>query len=242
MLGHGEHAAQVDARQPRRRFRRGRLADSMLGWPRPAKRGLMIAADLLVVPAALWAAFALKFDSWSVGFERNIYFYVGVAASSTLIFAASGLYRAVVRYIGLRVLISILAGVTSAAVVLWAIGETPFVNKIPASVVAIFWLLALVWVGATRVIARWALTPQRYEIDDYGDAAWSGGSLPAASVIVYFSLTAAGKPTPETNCMIFAWLDDAATGARREPAAFRCDALSDVERWKRQRALKSRWS
>ncbi|WP_178133803.1 hypothetical protein [Vineibacter terrae] len=90
--------------------------------------------------------------------------------------------------------------------------------------------------------ASWALAAQRYEIDDYGDAAWSGGSLPAASVIVYFSLTAAGKPAPETNCMIFAWLDDAAAGARREPAAFRCDALSDVERWKRQRALKSRWS
>jgi FlaA1/EpsC-like NDP-sugar epimerase len=79
----------------------------------------MVAADLFVVPAALWAAFALKFDSWSIGFERSLYFYVGVAASSTLIFAASGLYRAVVRYISMRVLMSILAGVTSSAVVLW---------------------------------------------------------------------------------------------------------------------------
>jgi hypothetical protein len=90
--------------------------------------------------------------------------------------------------------------------------------------------------------ASWALATQRFEIDDYGDATWSGGSLPAASVIVYFSLTAAGKPAPETNCMIFAWLDDAAAGARRETTAFRCDALSDVERWKRQRSLKSKWS
>src|SRR5262245_9265642 len=161
MDGHDVEAAAAESRENRRRFRRGRLADSMLGWPRPAKRVLMVAADLFVVPAALWTAFALKFDSWSIGFERSLYFYVGVAASSTLIFAASGLYRAVVRYISMRVLMSILAGVTSSAIVLWAIGETPLVNRIPASVVAIFWLLALVWVGATRLIARWALTPHR---------------------------------------------------------------------------------
>jgi hypothetical protein len=35
-------------------------------------------------------------------------FYVGVAATGTLIFAGSGLYRAVVRFIGGRVLFSIL--------------------------------------------------------------------------------------------------------------------------------------
>jgi len=97
------------------------------------------------------------------------------------------------------------------------------------------------WHGQLRA-ANWALAAQRFEIDDYGDAAGSGGTLPAVSVIVYFTLTAAGNPKPETNCMIFAWLDDSAARARREPAAFRCDALADVERWKRQRSLRSKWS
>jgi len=151
----------AERRENPRQYRRARLADSMLGWPRPAKRFLMVAADLFVVPAALWTAFALKFDSWSNGFDRSLYFYVGVAASSTLIFAASGLYRAVVRYIGMRALMSVIAGVTGSAVVLWAIGATPVVPNVPFSVAVIFWLLALVWVGATRLIARWALTPHR---------------------------------------------------------------------------------
>jgi FlaA1/EpsC-like NDP-sugar epimerase len=161
MNGHENDEFPGEMRSSPRAFRRDRLADSMLGWPRPAKRVLMVTADLIVVPAALWAAFALKFDSLAVGFERSPYFYVAVAASSLLIFAASGLYRAVVRYIGMRVLTSILAGVTSSAIVLWAIGATPAVPTVPVSVVAIFWLLALVWVGATRIIARWALTPHR---------------------------------------------------------------------------------
>jgi FlaA1/EpsC-like NDP-sugar epimerase len=161
MNRHDLDGPQSELRETAVSFPRNKLVGRMLGWPRPAKRLLMVSADLIVVPAALWAAFALKFDSLSVGFERNLTFYIAVAASSTLIFAASGLYRAVVRYIGMRVLMSIIAGVTCSAVVLWAIGATPLVPGIPASVVAIFWLIALVWVAATRLIARWVLTPLR---------------------------------------------------------------------------------
>jgi len=138
---------------------RNRLVAFLLGWPRPAKRLLMLAADLVVVPAALWFAFALKFDSLTEGFERNPYLYLGVAAASTLIFAASGLYRAVVRYLGMRVLLSVLAGVTASAVVLWFLGQTIAQRPIPLSVTGIYWLIALVWVAGTRLIARWLLTP-----------------------------------------------------------------------------------
>jgi FlaA1/EpsC-like NDP-sugar epimerase len=119
----------------------------------------MLAADLFVVPAALWFAFALKFDSLTEGFDRNPYLYVGVAATSTLIFAASGLYRAVVRYLGMRVLLSVLAGVTASVVVLWFLGQTIAQRPIPLSVTGIYWLIALVWVAGTRLLARWLLTP-----------------------------------------------------------------------------------
>ena len=136
-----------------------RLVTAMLAWPRQAKRLLMMAADLIVVPAALWAAFALKFDSLTEGLDRNALFYVGVAAASTLIFAASGLYRAVVRFIGIRVLVSVIAGASGSAVVLWILSQTIAMRPVPLSVVAIYWLLALVWVAATRLIARWLLTP-----------------------------------------------------------------------------------
>ena len=139
---------------------RNRLVSRMLGWPRPTKRFLMVLADLVVVPAALWMAFTLKFDSLAAGFNRNLLFYVGVAAASTLIFAFSGLYRAVVRFIGIRVLLSIVAGVTGSAIVLTVLSSSlPFVQSIPPSVAAIFWLLAFFWVTATRLFARWLLTP-----------------------------------------------------------------------------------
>lgn len=138
---------------------RNRLVKAVLGWPRPAKRLLMVTADLIGVPVALWVAFALKFDSLSEGFERNPFFYIGVAAASTLIFAGIGLYRAVVRYIGGQVLVSIATGVFGSALVLWLLGETIALRPVPFSVVVIFALLALVWIAGTRLVARWLLTP-----------------------------------------------------------------------------------
>jgi FlaA1/EpsC-like NDP-sugar epimerase len=153
-------------RKARSRFAapRNHFVSLILGWPRQTKRLLMVAADLIVVPAALWAAFALKFDSLSEGFEQNLLFYVGVAATGTLIFATSGLYRAVVRFIGMRMLVAILAGATASAVVLWLLSVAlPFIKPIPISVAVIYWLIALVWVAGTRLIARWLLTPPNGE-------------------------------------------------------------------------------
>jgi FlaA1/EpsC-like NDP-sugar epimerase len=139
---------------------RSRLVGILLAWPRQTKRLMMLLADLCVVPAALWLAFALKFDSLSEGFEQNLLFYLGVAVTGTLIFASSGLYRAVVRFIGARVLVSIFAGVTGSAVVLWFLSiALPFIHPIPVSVAIIYWLIAFLWVAATRLIARWLLTP-----------------------------------------------------------------------------------
>jgi FlaA1/EpsC-like NDP-sugar epimerase len=154
-------------RKARSRFAvpRNHFVSQILGWPRQTKRLLMLVADLIVVPAALWAAFALKFDSLSEGFEQNLLFYVGVAATGTLIFATSGLYRAVVRFIGMRMLVAIVAGATGSAVVLWLLSALlPFIQPIPISVAVIYWLIALVWVAGTRLIARWILTPLNGEV------------------------------------------------------------------------------
>ena len=162
-----------------------RVIDALLAWPRPAKRMLMMVADLVIVPAALWFAFALKFDSLYEGLERNPYLYVGVAGASTLIFALSGLYRAVVRFIGNRVLLSILAGVTGSAAVLWILGNTLAMQPVPASVVVIYWLLALVWTVATRLIARWLLTP--FVINGTRVVIYGAGEAGAQLSLAFFS-------------------------------------------------------
>ncbi len=158
----------------------------------------MFFADLVVVPAALWLAFALKFDSLAAGFNRSAFFYFAVAGASTLIFAGSGLYRTVVRFIGARMLMAILAGVTGSAVVLWFLSYSlPFIQQIPVSVAVIFWLIAFVWVTATRLIARWLLTP-------FGDA--------SASVVIYGAgdagIRLAMALTPGRQFQLLAFVDE----------------------------------
>jgi hypothetical protein len=97
------------------------------------------------------------------------------------------------------------------------------------------------WYGQLRT-AGWTPAVESFAIDDYGDASWSGGSLPTVSVIVYFGLTNQASSTPGRNCMVFLWLEDASAGTRRDSTAFSCDAVTEIERWKRQRAMKSKWS
>jgi len=180
------------------RSRRHRVVSRVLGWPRQTKRLVMFFADLVVVPTALWLAFALKFDSLAAGFNRSAFFYFAVAGACTLIFAGSGLYRTVVRFIGARMLMAILAGVTGSAVVLWLLSYTlPFIQQIPVSVAVIFWLIAFVWVTATRLIARWLLTP-------FGDA--------SASVVIYGAgdagIRLAMALTPGRQFQLLAFVDE----------------------------------
>ncbi len=138
---------------------RGRLAKAMLQWPRAAKRSVMVLADLLVVSVALWAAFALKFDSVSAASRPEYLSYFAVAAASTLILASIGLYRTVVRFIDSQTFASIASGVLGSAVVLWLFAKAIMPSPLPFSIVVIFATLALVLLTSTRLAARWLLTP-----------------------------------------------------------------------------------
>ena len=44
-----------------------RLARRLVGLPRSRKRALMLAADAVFIPAALWSAIALKLGDWPSG-------------------------------------------------------------------------------------------------------------------------------------------------------------------------------
>jgi hypothetical protein len=96
------------------------------------------------------------------------------------------------------------------------------------------------WYGNLKA-ATWSPTPESFTIDDYGSTP-TDGSTPVVSIIVYFTLTAPSAGKTERNCMVFAWRDDSASGNRLDPTAFSCDAIPDLESWKRQRGMKSRWN
>ena len=160
-----------------------RLARTALALPRPTKRLLMVLADTLVVPFALWSALVLKADSWWPPIDQLPVLLAIAALAAIPIFIRFGLYRAVLRYFGLHALVAVFAGVTLSVLLLaaadWLVGW----RQITASALAIYWALATIYVGGTRMVMRYVFyryavrQAERVVIYGAGDA---GAQLAAA--------------------------------------------------------------
>jgi FlaA1/EpsC-like NDP-sugar epimerase len=137
---------------------KARLLDWLVGLPRGSKRALLMLADLLMVPACLWFAFALKGDSFTAGLSQPWWMYGFAALAGVAFFLLFGLYKAVTRYIGFRVLGAVLGGACVASGSAWLVGENLAPYTLSATVSVIFGLNVLFWVSATRLLARWLLS------------------------------------------------------------------------------------
>ena len=131
-----------------------RLARRLVDMPRSRKRALMLVADALFVPAALWCALALKLGAWPSGIGASPWLYLAAVLASFPFFIRLGLYRAVVRFIGPRVIAAVLAGVTASVLVLATINLLLAPRGVPYTALAIYWALALVYVGGSRILVR----------------------------------------------------------------------------------------
>ena len=141
----------VEARPGRRTVRRAfatraeRLARRLAALPRAGKRALMLSADLVFIPVALWVAVALKQGGLPGGFAATPWPYLIAVVTSVPIFVRLGLYRAVVRYIGPKVIVVVASGVTASTLVLALVALVSGQGGIPVTAIAVYWALALVY-------------------------------------------------------------------------------------------------
>jgi FlaA1/EpsC-like NDP-sugar epimerase len=130
-------------------------ADTILALPRETKRLIMMGADAIAIPTALWAALALKFDRLDPSLERTFAYFLVAIGSAMFFFAAFGLYRAVIRFMGPKAMLTVIAGVSLSALVLAAFDRLFASHQVPLTAFGIYWALALPWVGGSRFIARY---------------------------------------------------------------------------------------
>jgi FlaA1/EpsC-like NDP-sugar epimerase len=132
-----------------------RLVGWLTGWSRRAKRVLMAATDVLLIPFALWCAVALKFDTWPAGDLQVIALSLVALLFAMGAFLATGLYHSVVRFLGSSASYAIVAGVLLSALAV-AVYDAFFLSSsaLPLSVVAIYAALAMLFVGGSRLLAR----------------------------------------------------------------------------------------
>ncbi|HEY4210709.1 MAG TPA: nucleoside-diphosphate sugar epimerase/dehydratase [Steroidobacteraceae bacterium] len=130
------------------------LVQRLLQLSRRAKRAIMIGADAIMLPMAFWLSLILKFDTPIAPLDH----VAGVTCAvlfGVVSFSALGLYRAVIRFMGLKALGRVVIGVTLSVAALGLVGPTLGAERMPASALAIYWGIALLYVGGSRFLIRY---------------------------------------------------------------------------------------
>lgn len=124
-------------------------------WSRTLKRVMMMLADGVMIVMALSFSFSLL-DKDFFDQDQRFYFYLAIATTlSIVMFSRIGLYRALVLYMGLQSGFVVLQGVTITTCLLGAayfFSQTP--QSIDYSLLSIFWMIALLFIGGSRFVAK----------------------------------------------------------------------------------------
>jgi|AntRauTorcE11897_2_1112592.scaffolds.fasta_scaffold00603_14 FlaA1/EpsC-like NDP-sugar epimerase len=123
---------------------------------RSYKRLVMVLADMVALPLALWSGFALRFAEWWPidKMEPFWWLFVITPVVGVFVFARLGLYRAVVRFMGIQALMAVVKGACLLALMMWAGMYFYGFHGFPRSVPVNFALVTLIYVGGTRVLVR----------------------------------------------------------------------------------------
>lgn len=133
------------------------LRGYLLALPRAQKRGLQLVVDTLLIWFCLWLAFYLRLGSVQA-IEPSLHGWLFVVAPLVTlpVFVRFGLYRAVVHCLGYQALTALALAVSTASILLICVIyvlASP-ADAIPRSVIFIYWMLCLLFIGGLRVAMR----------------------------------------------------------------------------------------
>jgi FlaA1/EpsC-like NDP-sugar epimerase len=150
------HVRKRDKSYRPRKLRREtvKLVRSAKFLGRRSKKSIMLGVDFIALPLALWTAFTLRFGSVNHGVESAHILYAASLVFTIPVFVRLGLYRAVIRFLGIQAAAAIAAGVSVSAISLALVDVFLLDHAGPLGVFAIYFALALLYVGATRFGAR----------------------------------------------------------------------------------------
>jgi FlaA1/EpsC-like NDP-sugar epimerase len=129
-----------------------------LGWlfglPRVYKRALQVSVDSVLLLASFCLAMALRLESLQFLADWRIWAMFGLVLPLTIAaFIALGFYRAIIRYMTHRAVLSISKGIAISTITL-VFAAWQFSAEIPVSVPVMYFLLAFGTVGGIRFAAR----------------------------------------------------------------------------------------
>ncbi len=130
------------------------MIQPFIDLPRKYKQLVAVFADLVLLYLAFWSAIALRFETLTPDITLYAWQMIAAPLLAVPIFIHFGLYRAVIRFMEDRVVFVVVAGVTLSVMLLAALVTLTHTQAISRGVLVIYWLLAVIYVGATRFMAR----------------------------------------------------------------------------------------
>lgn len=120
------------------------------------KQIIIAGTDSVLLIAALWLSFSLRLGELYIPHNPTIsWMFLVIPLLATPIFIRFGLYRAIIRYIGFHALWTVLQAVSLYAILLGLFVLLFRIEGVPRSVILINWIVAILFIGGTRMVARW---------------------------------------------------------------------------------------
>ena len=142
---------------PRAARRRRGLGLWFSGIERRKKRWVLMAADSIILPFALWGAYVLRFaEVWPARYtEPVIWLFMVLPFLGVAVFYKLGLYRVVIRYIRTgELMLVVFKGVAFLTVLLWSLPYFAQVSLLPRSIPINFALISLTVIVTSRLMIR----------------------------------------------------------------------------------------
>lgn len=138
-----------------------------LGMPRAIKRIITLCIDTVVIAVAFFGALLIRYDNESFLYDLSFWVIYSCLLPITLVsFIKLGLYRAVIRFITIKILKTVLVGAVISVIVMLVLGYMFHIN-IPRTVPIMYFIFLTFLTFGVRVFFKTILTMDLEEDKKY---------------------------------------------------------------------------
>jgi FlaA1/EpsC-like NDP-sugar epimerase len=131
------------------------LSHWFLSRPRNLKRLITLVVDFFAIIFALWLAFSLRYSELYIPAQEQMWIFLLAPTIAIPLFIKAGLYRAIIRYLGMQALWTVIKACSFYALIFAVIVLLAGVEQVPRTVYGINAIILMLFVGGSRLIARW---------------------------------------------------------------------------------------